>query len=201
MWAGVPARSVIAASIREFLAIVGEFVSDELRVGRHGRRFFNARVRFSRVWRQYRSWREYVTVRGLVMTVMIAATAVIVGLTLWYPRSVPTDAPDEKYPPAATSAPLVAPPLPAPPVAPPVAVSAPASPATTKVVESPVAVSTRAPAPTYAPPLATDVPTATATSEAPPPSVAPSTTRPHLQTNVTRSKAPVYMHPPPGPGS
>lgn len=33
------------------------------------------------------------------MTALVVATAVIVGLTIWYPRSPPTGAPDEKYPP------------------------------------------------------------------------------------------------------
>ena len=67
------------------------------------------------------------------MTALVVATAAIVAVTIWYPRSVPTDAPDEKYPPAATSAPPVAP---APAVAPsaaPIAVSTPAPPPTTAV--------------------------------------------------------------------
>ena len=127
------------------------------------------------------------------MTALVVATAAIVAVTIWYPRSVPTDAPDEKYPPAATSA---QPGAPAPGVAPPapIAVSTPAPPPTT-AVEVPTTEASETYTPTYVPPsVVSEAPTTTApsTTDTPPPSVAPST-RSRPRTNVTRSDNPYHV--------
>jgi hypothetical protein len=138
-------------------------------------------------------WQHYISVRGLLMTALIVVTAVIVGVTIWYPRSVPTDAPDEKYPPAATSE---APAAPVPSVAPVVVAPPPPAPPSTTAVETPTTTAaSQTYSPTYVPPpVVSDVPATTAPSatEAPPPSPAPST-RSRPKTNVTRSDNPYHV--------
>lgn len=152
------------------------------------------RVIFSRVGMRSRKWQHYVSVRGLLMTALIVVTAVVVGVTIWYPRSAPTDAPDEKYPPAATSAPAE---TPAPEVAPaaPSTTVAPPAPPPTPVVEEPTTTAPQTYTPTYVPPpVVSETPTTTASSAAatPPPSAAPSPpSRPKM--NVTRSDNPYHV--------
>lgn len=154
----------------------------------------DARVISSRVGMRNAKWQHYISVRGLLMTALAVVTAAIVGVTIWYPRSAPTDAPDEKYPPAATSAPPVttAPAVVVP--AAPVVVPMPAPPPVT-AVEVPTTAASQTYSPTYVPPPAvSDAPTTTAPSatDTPPPSATP-TTRSRPKTNVTRSDNPYHV--------
>jgi len=131
------------------------------------------------------------------MTALVVVTAVIVGLTIWYPRTVPTDAPNEKYPPAATSVVPTVDPAPAVEPAPVVKPSpAPTSaPPPTTAVEVPTTEASETYTPTYVPPsVVSEAPTTTApsTTDTPPPTVAPST-RSRPRTNVTRSDNPYHV--------
>lgn len=176
-------------------------------------------VMCSRVAGNDDNWlRSHTSARGLVMTAAVVVTAVIVVLTILHSPGGDTDyVPVSTEPSTPTAAPLVAdsppseapptiaepptvPPAPPSPTAEPTTTAAPvttAAPATAEAPAPSAAPSTAAPA-TSAAPTTTGAPT---TSGTPPPTAAPPTHSPP-QTNVTRTRPPVYMSPPaPAPRS